>query len=352
MVRNSLIGSDRNIDSTEPLAASPWDAALGRGTLTLFSAFGCFISIAYALQPDWLVPVTMVPAWLWLAPIVLILVLFWRSKLRNRWRLFFGISLLFTILFVEESRTLTLGLLRSQAVTRNQTEKQHTIRVLSFNCAGAAHARLNEILQYDADVILLQESPGNQAVQTLAKTAFGDGGQAIWNGDTSIVVRGKFRILHQQVNKHFVAIEATLASEETLGIVSLRLSPPVFRLDFWTRNFWIEHAATREKHRDQIEEVMVALQQQNADFENQHWIIGGDFNSVAGDGAFSAIKQRGFVESFATAGLGYGATGSNNSPLFRIDQIWYRGLTARSSTARKSKSSDHRIVVADLVIEP
>lgn len=325
---------------------------MGRGTLILFSAFGCFISIAYALQPDSLAPVTMVPAWLWLAPIIVILVLFCRSKLRLWWRIFFGVSLLFTILFVEESRTLPIGLLRSQAVTRNQAENQDSIRVLSFNCAGAAHQRLNEILSYDADVILLQESPGDQAIQALAKAAFGDDGQAIWNGDTSIVVRGKFRTLHRQVDKHFVVVEAMLASGQTIGIVSLRLSPPVFRLDFWTSEFWSEHASTRKKHRGQIEEIMVTLQQQDANFDNQHWIVGGDFNSVAGDGAFSAIEQRGFADSFAMAGLGYGATGSNNSPLFRVDQIWYRGMTARSSTARKSKCSDHRIVVADLAIDP
>jgi len=52
------------------------------------------------------------------------------------------------------------------------------------------------------------------------------------------------------------------------------------------------------------------------------------------------------------AGIGWGSTGTNHYPLFRVDQIWVsRHFRAESVTAQKTIHSDHRMVLCDLIVE-
>jgi endonuclease/exonuclease/phosphatase (EEP) superfamily protein YafD len=81
-------------------------------------------------------------------------------------------------------------------------------------------------------------------------------------------------------------------------------------------------------------------------------IVGGDFNAPAGDAIFRTFRGR-LSDSFRQGGRGWGNTFSNNHPLFRIDQIWISPeWQAVSVVARKTKHSDHRMVVADLILRP
>jgi hypothetical protein len=60
----------------------------------------------------------------------------------------------------------------------------------------------------------------------------------------------------------------------------------------------------------------------------------------------------GLFDTFREAGRGWGSTGTNEFPLFRVDQVWAsRGFRAESVTARRVVHSDHRLVVCDVVIE-
>lgn len=300
------------------------------------------VTVAYWLQFDWLVPVTMLPAWIWLIPIALTLLVFFKTN-DVLWRAFFLISLTFVAFFVEEARSVPRQVFTQQSVTRMTDVDQTDLRVISFNAAGASDTRLQEILDYDADLILLQESPGKDAVATLTRQAFGKRGSFVWNQDTSILFRGQMKAISQTLGKHFVSAEVEHL-DRSIHVVSLRLSPPVSNLEFWTAEFWRRHRDTRILHRKQIREIASELSPLNA----PTIIVGGDFNSVPGDGAMLSLEQLRLRDSFVVAGLGYGATGTNQWPLFRVDQVWSNAkLTPIATTSRKSKCSDHRIVVAD-----
>ena len=81
-----------------------------------------------------------------------------------------------------------------------------------------------------------------------------------------------------------------------------------------------------------------------------HLIVGGDFNAPPRDAALTPLRPRLF-DTFTEAGRGWGNTGTNDYPLFRVDQIWAsRGFKAESVTAHKTIHSDHRMVVCDLVL--
>jgi endonuclease/exonuclease/phosphatase (EEP) superfamily protein YafD len=80
-------------------------------------------------------------------------------------------------------------------------------------------------------------------------------------------------------------------------------------------------------------------------------IIGGDFNAPPNDGSLVTLKHR-LHDTFRDAGRGWGNTGTNRFPLFRVDQILVgEGLRAESVCARRTIHSDHRLVVCDLTLE-
>ena len=154
--------------------------------------------------------------------------------------------------------------------------------------------------------------------------------------------------VHMNPASHFVHAVITLESGQKIDVVSLRLSAPVFRIDFLSSGFWTDHVKTRRKHRRQLQEVSEHLEKFA---RSEHIVIGGDFNLVGNDGALSALNQ--YKDSFFTAGSGWGNTGTSDYPLFRVDQIWTNSnLKCSASQAFATKNSDHRMVIADFDLSP
>jgi len=103
----------------------------------------------------------------------------------------------------------------------------------------------------------------------------------------------------------------------------------------------------RISHREQINRIIEHLQSVPS---GSHLIVGGDFNAPPRDDALALLQSR-LSDAFLTAGSGWGATGTNEYPLFRVDQVWVsNSLQPVSATAKKTQHSDHRMVVCDLVI--
>lgn len=148
---------------------------------------------------------------------------------------------------------------------------------------------------------------------------------------------------------HFAHAVVTNQNEFQFDVVSLRLSPPVFRMDFWGQRFWNDHNRTRKNHRNQLQQIMDHLK---LNARTKHVIIGGDFNLVGGDGALSALTQsktKRMKDTFHTAGVGWCNTGTSEYPLFRVDQIWTnQNFSALSNQTIATKRSDHRMVIADI----
>jgi endonuclease/exonuclease/phosphatase (EEP) superfamily protein YafD len=76
-------------------------------------------------------------------------------------------------------------------------------------------------------------------------------------------------------------------------------------------------------------------------------LVGGDFNTTGLDTALDALRPT-LTDAFAGHGTGWGATGTNDWPLFRVDQIWTDArLVPTRVYAEKTTSSDHRMVICD-----
>jgi endonuclease/exonuclease/phosphatase (EEP) superfamily protein YafD len=79
-------------------------------------------------------------------------------------------------------------------------------------------------------------------------------------------------------------------------------------------------------------------------------IVGGDFNLAGNDALLRRLKPR-LHDTFLISGTGLGNTLINEFPFVRIDQIWVNdAVRAAHVFVRRTENSDHRMVIADLVL--
>ena len=220
------------------------------------------------------------------------------------------------------------------------------VRVVSFNCYTLPKAA-TEVVQLDPDIVFFQEAPSRKHVRQVAEDLFGNEADFLWSPDTSIVARGTLREIVSGRSSHFVLAELTTRDAANMHVASLRLSPPSFRADFWSLGCWSDHSAVRAEHRQQILNVLQAVDELPA---STPLIVGGDFNSVPDDAALRPLEPR-LADTFRAAGRGWGNTGTNSYPLWRVDQIWASDqFDVRQTFAQTSIRSDHRMVVCDLIL--
>lgn len=320
-----------------------------RKAATVASVLSCVvISSCYWLQPDWLAPVILVPPWCWLILGLLLAVCGYRRGHKLRFTAMLALWCLFISSFVEEAYSLIRISRRPTVAWREARERGDVIRVVSLNCDVGQVRSVEEIGRWKPDIVLLQESPSSDQLERLSKTLFGAAGGFIHGGDVSILSPGQIQPKFANRASHFVHAELTLPNGLSTQVISLHLAPPVFRLDFWTRDFWIDHRDKRIEHREQISDIMEHVQGIPA---SSHLIVGGDFNSPPYDDTAAPLEHRLF-DTFQKAGRGWGSTGTNEYPFFRVDQIWVSPtFRAESVTAQKTLYSDHRTVVCDLILQ-
>lgn len=337
---------------TQPDAATDDRTPVKLRRLRQTATIGSFVMLAgvwlcLVTQPDWLAPVILVPTWCWLIFGVMLACCGLHAD-RKQW--FVGLLLawaVFTWLFVEEAHSLVRGKMLSSAEWQAARESGRGIRIVSLNCNVGMSRCVEEVASHDADVVLLQESPGEEQLLRLVELLFGQDGSCLYGGDVSILVRGKLTRRFSDARSHIVHAEVELPTGRVIDVVNARLAPPVPRFDFWTPDFWIDHHEKRIDHREQIKQIVDHLQSVTS---GSHLIVGGDFNAPPRDDALALLQSR-LSDAFLTAGSGWGATGTNECPLFRVDQVWVsNNLQPVSAMAKKTQHSDHRMVVCDLMI--
>lgn len=316
--------------------------------LRLSATFAILLGGCYLIQPDWLAAVVLVPPWLWLFPAGLVLLVSLRHWRTVTFRVTAVVWIAFLLLFVEQSRTLFR---HSAWPTQEWTRlcRQHQcLRVVSLNCGDGGVKSLREVSEWNPDLVLIQESPGEDAIRQVAREMFGEDAFVLYSWNSSIIGRGELQEQVHDEDDHFVHARVKLSDGDELDVVSLRLSPPVARLDFWAPGFWRDHLDRRQDHRHEIETVLTHLQDRA---KPSHVIIGGDFNAPPYDGALWPLNDE-LRDTFAQAGRGWGGTGSNGYPLFRVDQIRVNDeFQIGAAFSVKTVHSDHRMVVCDLLLE-
>jgi len=303
----------------------------------LFVSFGLWalISICWVADWDWASALTIFPYWSWAT--VGATAAFTALRLRcSQWHGWLSV-ILWTVSTLYFSDNL-LPFLRL-ASTPKQSPAKH-LCVVTLNCAGSS-AAVRQVLSFKPDIVLLQEIPrATNILHEIANDLFGESGAVVVGFDCAILARGKLARTHENQPPQWVQAELTLDSGIQVKVTSLRLVPPVARMDLWNPNAWKATAANRRLRRDQLQ----LLARSNSEPSAQ--IVGGDFNATANDQLFRLLS--GYNDAHKVAGRGLGNTMLNSFPIARPDRIWARELDVAIAQTFKAIDSDHRLVVAVL----
>lgn len=322
-----------------------WMAGVRAIVVTAAVLTGLVATGACVWRPDPLAALALVPPWCWFVAGLLSIIFVWRIRRPRIAAALAAFWLVFAIGWIEEARS--LARLVVTTLSAPATPAEDPLRIVSLNCSGSERC-LAELQRAAADVVLLQEAPGRDALARMTVGLFGDAGEFCTGGDVAILARGT--VTRQLVDEGgaFVAASVRLSDGREIQCVSVRLAPPPSRFDPWSLGFWAEHRQFRKLHRRQLAQLMrtAAAKPESA------VVIGGDFNTMPLDTALDELRPE-LADSFDSAGVGWGATGTNDYPLFRIDQIWVGSrLVPIRTFSRKTEHSDHRIVVCDANVQP
>jgi vancomycin resistance protein VanJ len=312
--------------------------------------FAVTLAIVYAVRPDGCSALTVWPVLAW--PIVSLITL--AACLRRRGNrvvlLAMAVWALFACVFAEEPKSLLRFRSLDSAEWRASRIRGQAVRVASLNCAGGTVEAMREIAALHPDVILLQESPTRQQVEAYAQELFGTGAGVDVGFDTSIIVRGRLAPVPLTTADHayFVRGTATVDGGPVLDVVSLRLTPACVRTDLYSPQAWRDHEDNRRFRRAQLQKVEDSIARVSL---KGPVVLGGDFNAPQDDAVFDVLRTR-LTDTFKLAGCGWGDTITNEVPVLRIDQIWTSPeIRPVAVIALKTVNSDHRMVVADLIVK-
>ncbi|MEQ1822435.1 MAG: endonuclease/exonuclease/phosphatase family protein [Fimbriimonadaceae bacterium] len=212
---------------------------------------------------------------------------------------------------------------------------------MSLNCAAGSTEAAAEAFQQDADIVLLQEVSSRTEFGKVANRHGYE--QLVWSVDDAVYLRPSpsLGLRGNPVSGRDFAACKIFIEGSTWRVISLRLAPPVFRLDWWNPDCWREYAEDAKKRRQRIG----AIRMEAGPLDNQtNELIAGDFNTThLGISDLSDVARK--------AGRGWMGTGTNDFPLARVDQLWSSNhLNWHQAFVLKTKNSDHRMLVADFEV--
>ena len=316
-----------------------WALAAFSAALWLVTTI-CFFSVW-----DQVAAITVFPQWSWAVIGIVTAAIAWRL-LRPRPRipfLLFGLWLLATLCFADNLVPVIRGIFHGRSPSSHAS--QGTFRVVTLNCASSAEAA-REVMKFHPDIVLLQESPTSNKVAELAREWFADSASFLAGFDCTIISRYPLKAIDTRPAAHTTRALVILPGQRELFITSLRLTPPLGRTDLWKPAAWSAYSEDRRLRRRELRAVLEAEPEKGELPE----IVGGDFNAPAGDAIYKLLDD--YRDVHRAAGRGWGNTALNTIPAFRPDQIWLKRLSAISSCAIRAVHSDHRMVVADVSLQP
>lgn len=323
---------------------SGWTLVLLSLALHLVTVF-CF-----SVQPDRLAAFTVVPIWFW-GGIGLLLSSFAFYFLRAPLSLILsGVWALTLLVGADEARA--LGNLGKEPPEPGPAKPYHgkkVLRVLTMNTGMFRYGDpSDDIAAWDPDIVFLQQTLPNQTHKIASKLYNGQGNVRTL-GVNGVITRWK---IDAENRNHLIRNQQlTLVQPDgsRIQIVNVHLLTAATDLALWNRDSWRNHRNNRVIRK---QEISVALQilSQTTNFPAEPTLFAGDFNASATD-VVHRYLARDFVDAFAEAGTGWGDTYHNRFPILRIDHIYStRHFTPVRCRAVKTRNSDHRLVVADLLM--
>lgn len=305
-----------------------------------------FITYCYLTQQDMFFGLTVWPIWAWFVIGFLITEFGWS---RRTWK----ITLILSIAWL----AVGLGFGEAKSLMNSKPwpsqewliAKGHNsaIRAVTLNCCVGNSKAAAEVEELKPDIVLFQEAPSKDDVKAIAQRLYKHDASVVWNIDTAIITNGRIISTHIK-GSWLIESRIRLASGTEVAVINVHLSPVLFRYDLWKPDYWKYMAHKRRQHRNEIDYIAKRIGRLKSSVPV---ILGGDFNTPAGDASFSLLSPI-LTDTFKISGKGWGPTMPNAIAFLRIDQIWTNErLYPASVVARRTINSDHRMVICDLLIK-
>lgn len=324
---------------------------IGRSLLGASLLLQLFTVWCFARLPDHFAAFPVLPIWVWGGGGLVLALLGW-YLLRSRWSWLMSAVWVVTLLGgADEARVLSHGdksaPLPGPAAPANGVA---VIRVITMNCAIFAFGDpAPDLAAWAPDIVLLQDAYPHQ-VRQIALALYGAKGAYCARVSNGIVSRWQIQgeIAHPTPRDQQATL--TLPDGSAVTVVNVHLASAATDLRFWRRSTWREHRINRALRLQELALVQQVLTR-TTDFPNTPTLFGGDFNSAASD---IVLRQfdRDFVDAFSAVGTGWGDTYHRRFPILRIDHLFAtRHFTPVRCHTVVSRHSDHRMVVADFVLQ-
>lgn len=317
----------------------------------LSSALYLVTVFIYARQPDHFAAFTVLPIWVWGAlglGLCIVAFYFRRTVFCLKISTLWAITLL---LGSDEARVLThFGKTAPQQGEPAPHLGSPVLRVVTLNCAEFRYGDPTpDIAAWKPDIVLLQEiHPG--LARVVADALYQGTGDFRAKYTNSVITRWKItrEALSPTLRNQQVTI--TQPDGRSIEVVNVHLASAATDMRFWKRSSWTRHRVNRVVRREEIDRVRHTLAQ-STDPKNTPILFGGDFNASATDLVHHSLKTD-FIDTFASAGTGWGNTFQRRFPILRIDLLYASShfTPVRCSTSI-TRFSDHRMVVSDLLCE-
>ncbi len=323
-----------------------WTLVVSSLLLHIFTVY-CF-----ARQPDRFAAYTVMPIWIWgglglfLSSVAFC---FLRASLSLIMTAVWAVTLL---VGADEARVLAnLGKSAPLPGKAANHEGKKVLRIATLNCAFFTYGDRNpakEIAAWQPDIVLLQDVSAPQ-VRQIADVLYGGAGDYRAHDTNGIITNGRIQLEIRNTTQRDHQVRIVTATGETVEVVNIHLRTAATDLRFWNRSAWHDHRANRILRENELTLTRNILERTTR-FPNAPTILGGDFNAPASDVVHRQLT-RDFIDAFSSAGTGWGDTFQRRFPILRIDHIYAtRHFTPVRSRAVTIRSSDHRMVVADLLI--
>lgn len=295
---------------------------------------------------DGLVAITLIPLWAWAGFGMIVSLLAWLLFRGIPSIVVFCLWLATGIVGSEETHTLVRELANT-IDPRKAPAEDRRYRVVNVNAFRTVDG-LQQVKELKPDMVLVQQPPGESELRTLAKNWFESNFDLLTNGDLAILARGEF--LSVIAERDSPAIHARVQIEEGLLIdaTSIELAPCLPSPALLNPSTWRTLTDTRVHNRRTLR---TQLGENQITQSNIGRIVAGGFQTPPGDDVFRPLESNGMTDAFGATGEGWGNTYPSDYAILRLDQVWVsENLGIHSAKAIPNRASDHRIVIADLVL--
>ncbi len=311
-----------------------------------------FTVYCFARQPDRFAAFTVMPIWLW-GGIGLLLSMVAFYFLRASLSLIVTAMWTLTILLgADEARVLAnFGKAAPLPGLATPYEGKPVIRLLTQNCALFALGNPAPVIaQWQPDIVLLQDIEPAQ-VRQVADALYGGHGDYRTHLTNGIVTRWKIQREIRNPQQRDQQVTVVLPNGSQIEVVNVHLHTAATDLRLWRKSAWTTHRTNRAIRLSELQLTQQILTQ-TTPFPNTPVLLGGDFNSPASDVVHRELATD-FTDAFTAAGTGWGDTFHRRFPILRIDHLYAtRHFTAVRCRVVASRCSDHRMVVADFLVNP